>query len=166
VGKIRNYKLTWKPSESDLDIDNFNVNYRLYWSNLPPVTYNSNFVMLGNVTEVDLPDTLGTHESSGGLIYIGISAVDQWGNESDIITLPEPFKLTAPAAPVDLKLNTLNYFKITAPRGKAENQDTDRRKRPAEKTDQEIQPNVRRPVGKFIPTEGKIIDAFCKTFEY
>ncbi len=143
MGKIKKCKLSWKPSESDPNVD-----YRLYWSNLPPVSYDSNFIMLGNTTEVDLPDILLSHESSGELVYLGISVMDKWGNESDIITLSEPFKLSAPSAPVDLALTTLDDFIITAPREKAEIQDTDTQKQANGKTEQEIQSNDWHPASK------------------
>lgn len=162
MGKIKKSKLSWNPSGSDSNVD-----YRLYWSDATPVNYNSNFIKLGNVTEVDLPDILDDYEISGESIFLGISAVDKWGNESDIVTLSAPYKLSAPAAPVDLALNPLNYFKITAPKKNAE-QDIDIQKQAAEKTDQDVQPNNQRPASKFITTEGKIVDDFTirKSFEF
>lgn len=164
MGRIKKCKLSWKPSESDVIVD-----YRLYWSNETPVNYNANFIKLGNITEVNLPDILLAHASSGESIYLGISAVDKGGNESDIILLPEPYKLSVPAAPVDLALTALDEFKITAPREKTGIQDTEMQKQATEKRDQEIQPNDRRPASKFITTEGKIVDDFDtrlrKTFE-
>ncbi len=158
MGKIKKCKLSWKPSDSGP-----NVEYRLYWSNVTPVGYDSNFIELGNITEVDLPDILKAHESLGGSIYIGISAVDKWENESDIITLSEPYKFSAPAAPADLALIPLNYYKITAPMEKAENQNTDIQKQVTEKTDREIQSNDQRPTPKHITTEGKIVDAINRS---
>ncbi len=166
MGKIKKCKLSWKPPESDPDVD-----YRLYWSNVSSLSYNSNFIRLGNITEVDLPDILEAHASWGESIYLGISAVDKWGNESDIITLSEPYKLSAPEAPMDFELTPLNYYKITDPRKKAEKEDTDLQKEGAdlqkqasEKTDQEIQTNNRRPASKFVTKEGKIVDGFDNRF--
>ena len=155
MGRIKKCKLSWKPSESDLAVD-----YRLYWSNETPLGYNSNFIILGNITEVNLPDILADHESSGKSIYLGISAVDKEGNESDIITLREPYKLSAPTAPADLSLTSLDDVEMTDPREKAENKKADIQKQVIEKADQESQANDRRPVSTFITTEGKIIDDF------
>lgn len=148
MGRIKKCKLSWKPSESTLNVDDLYVDYRLYWSNVNPVSYNSNFIKLGNITEVDLPDILIVHESSGELVYLGISAVDKWGNESDIITLSEPYKLSAPAAPVDLTLTTFDDFIFTGQREKTENQDTEIQKQATEKTEQEIQSNDWHPASK------------------
>jgi len=165
VSKIKQSKLSWKPSES-----NPNADYKLYWSNATPVSYNSKFIRLGNITEVGLPDILDDNEISGESIYLGISAVDARGNESDIITLSEPYKLSAPTAPVDLKLTTLNFYKITNEMKRTNNQDTEKQKQVSEKTDQEVRLNYRSPAAKFVTTEGKIVDAFDnairKTFEF
>jgi len=160
LGRIKKCKLSWKPSESNLNVD-----YKLYWSNATPVSYDSNCIKLGSTTEVYLPDILVTHESLGESIYLGISAVDEWGNESDIITLPEPYKLSAPAAPMDLSLTALNDFKFTVPREKAENQDSGKYKQAAYHKEQDFQSKDRRPAIKSITTEGKIVDAIKRSLD-
>lgn len=158
MSKIKQSKLSWKPSESDPNAD-----YKLYWANATPVSYNSKFIKLGNITEVGLPDILYDNEISGESIYLGISAVDEKGNESDIITLSEPYKLSAPAAPVEIELTALDDFKITTPRENAENQDVDTQKQATEKADEETHSNGRRSASKFVTTEGKIVDGFNYT---
>ena len=155
MGKIRKCKLSWKPSES-----NCVVGYRMYWSNEGPVTYSSNYIKLGNITEINLPDMFLGIAPSGESIYLGISAVDKMGNESDMIILPEPYYLSVPPAPMDLVLSTLDDFKITEPKEKAENQDQDRPKPAAQQTDQMTRPDPPRPAAKSITTEGRIVDDF------
>jgi len=155
MGRIRKCKLSWKPSESRLV-----AGYRLYWSNETPVSYNSNFIEIGNVNEVNLPDILMGVAPSGESIYLGISAVDEAKNESDLIFLPESYHLSVPPAPVDLVLTTFDDFKVTKPKIKPEDQVQDRQKSDTPQTEQEIKSNPLRPVTKHVTTEGKIVDDF------
>lgn len=159
MGRIRKCKLSWKPSESRLV-----AGYRLYWSNETPVNYNANFIELGNVTEVNLPDILMSVAPSEQSVYLGISAVDEAQNESDLILLPEAYYLSVPPAPVDLVLTSLDDFKITKPKTEPENQVHDRQKSDTPPTEQEIQSNPSRPVTKHVTTEGKIVDDFTLRF--
>ena len=153
MGRIRKHKLSWKPSGSCPV-----VGYRLYWSNETPVSYDSNFIKLGNIIEVNLPDILLGVAPSEGSFNLGISALDEAGNESDIIFLPESYHLSVPSAPVDLVLTTLDDFKITEPKIKAENQVQDKQKPNSQQTDQEIRLNSFRTGIKSMTTEGKNVD--------
>lgn len=107
MAKIRKFKLSWKPSESDLVIG-----YKLYWSINTPVNYSSKSIKLSKVNEVDLPDIVIGLALSGESIYLGISAVDIIGNESDIMTLYEPYNISVLPAPEDLALIGQDDFKI------------------------------------------------------
>lgn len=155
MGKIRKCKLSWKPSESDLM-----VGYKLYWSNGNQVNYGSNFIKLGNKNEVNLPDVLIGIVPPGETIFLGISAVDKMGNESDIISLSEPYKFSAPPEPADLALATLDDFNITEPKQEAENQPQAIQTRNTQQSDKESQLNALRPAKKFVTTEGRIVDGF------
>jgi len=107
MAKIRKFKLSWKPSESDIP-----VGYKLYWSVKSPVNYSSNSIEIGKINELDLPDILVGIALSGESIYLGISAVDEMGNESDIITLSEPYNFSVPPAPEDFTLIGQDDYKI------------------------------------------------------
>ena len=107
MAKIRKFKLSWKPSESDLV-----VGYKLYWSTNGPVNYSSNSIKLGKINEVDLPDIVIGLALSGESIHLGISAVDEMGNESDIISLSEPYHFSVPSAPEKFELIGQDDFKI------------------------------------------------------
>jgi len=107
MAKIRKFKLSWKPSGSDLL-----AGYKLYWSIKSPVNYSSNSIKLSKINELDLPDILVGIALSGESIYLGISAVDEMGNESDIITLSEPYNFSVPPAPEDFALIGQDDFKI------------------------------------------------------
>jgi len=109
VAKIRRCKLSWKPSESEQVIG-----YRLYWSKGDAVSYDSNFFELGNVSEVYLPEVLKLDPRYDARVMLGITAVDMHGNESDMVTLAEPYHTIAPPAPADLLLTTLDEFSVLA----------------------------------------------------
>jgi len=159
MGRINKCKLRWKPSKSDR-----NVSYRLYWSNAAPVGYKSNFIKLGKVTEVDLPDILIGHGSLGNLIYLGISAVDRWGNESNIKRVSEPYRLSPPVGPVAFAFDSLNYPNDTAPMENRNTRETELQRQAFEKTVQKFQSIRLRPPLKFVTAEGKIVDGFADSF--
>lgn len=113
MAKIRRCKLSWKPSDSELVIG-----YRLYWSKGNAVSYDSNFFEIGNVSEVYLPEVLKLDPRYDVRVMLGVTAVDIHGNESDMVTLAEPYQTIAPPAPVDLLLTTLDEFSVLAATGK------------------------------------------------
>jgi hypothetical protein len=108
MAKIRKRKLRWIKSNSPQI-----VGYKLYWSEKGEVNYNSKCVMLGNVTEIVLPDDVNSFKPNGGPIEFGITAIDEIGNESDIVTLKAPYQFAVPEAPTDLYLRKLDDYCIT-----------------------------------------------------
>lgn len=73
---IKGYLISYDPSSSN-DV----VSYSLYYERFPKeVSYESETVALGQVTEVDLTLYLRDKKTYN----IGISAVDKVGNESDL----------------------------------------------------------------------------------
>lgn len=94
MAKIKKRKLCWEPSGSPRVIG-----YKLYWSEDGHVDYNSSFAALGNVTEVVLPDDLDGYEPGVGSVVFGLSAMDELGNESDIITLDVAHQFSVPRMP-------------------------------------------------------------------
>lgn len=156
MAKLRKHKLSWKPSES-----NHVVGYRLYWSNKAPVGYGADFYQLGNVTEIDLSEVLLDTASSEEPLYVGISAVDEAGNESDIVSLPEPCHLKAPAAPMGLALTAIDESKDRETK-KAENHMEPDPIPNSQPSDRQIRQEFLRPNKKFITTEGRITEDFSK----
>lgn len=155
MGRIRLQKLSWKPLEL-----NPAVGYRLYWSKETPVSYDSNFFKLGNTTAVSLTDILLRAAPMGESIYIGISAVDEAGNESDIISLPEPYRVSVPIAPMDLVVESLKDFKIIEKKGEAENQTQDSQKPAIPQVDQKFHQENPQLSSKHVINEGEITDDF------
>jgi hypothetical protein len=107
VAKIKKRKLKWIASASSQV-----VGYKLYWSENGPVDYHSRCVALGNVTEIVLPDDVDSFRPGGGPVEFAITAVDELGNESDMITLKAPYQFNVPKAPEDLYLQKLDDFSI------------------------------------------------------
>lgn len=108
MAKIKRRKLKWVASNSAQV-----VGYKLYWSENGELNYDSQSVMLGNVTEIVLPDDVKSFTPNGGPIEFGITAVDELGNESDMVTMTAPYQFNVPKAPDDLYLQKLEDFYIT-----------------------------------------------------
>jgi hypothetical protein len=112
MAKIRKLKLSWNASDSDTV-----TGYKLYWSEGTDIGYDSEFIDVGNVTEIDLPDNVALPDRP---ILFGVTAIDKDGNESDMTTLAEPYRLHAPKAPGSLSLVHSKDFKVLVSREKTE----------------------------------------------
>ena len=93
MAKIKKRKLIWEPSTSPNVIG-----YKLYWAEEGEVNYDSSCAMIGNVTEVVLPEQIPSFPIVKGSIQLGITAVNEMGNESDMIIVAAPFQFSAPGA--------------------------------------------------------------------
>ena len=108
MAKIKKRKLSWIASGSSQVIG-----YKLYWSENGSVNYDSKCEMLGNVTEIVLPDDVRSFKPNGGPVRFGVTAVDELGNESDMITLKAPYQFRVPEPPDDLYLQKIDDYCIT-----------------------------------------------------
>ena len=115
MAKMKKRKLCWKTSGSSQV-----VGYKLYWSEGSIPGYDSNFEMLGNVSEIILPDDVASFEPKSGPVTFGITAVDELGNESDMVTLAAPYQFSVPEAPDDLHMKSVNEFYTIQAFGKTE----------------------------------------------
>ena len=115
MAKMKKRKLCWKASDS------FQVvGYKLYWSEGGIPDYDSNCEMLGNVSEIILPDDVASFEPKSGPITFGITAIDELGNESDMVTMAAPYQFNVPKAPDNLHMQTLNnYYTSNAQQGES-----------------------------------------------
>ena len=107
MAKIKKRRLKWIASDSPQV-----VGYKLYWSENGPVNYYSKCVNLGNVTEIVLPEDVDSFVPGGGPVEFAITAVDELGNESDMVTLKAPYQFNVPKAPEDLYLQKLDDFSV------------------------------------------------------
>jgi hypothetical protein len=101
MAKIINKKLTWTASDST-DVVGHNVYIR---TGINTLTYDDLklYVVMPTV-EVSLPDGFPGFPLFDGDFMIGISAVDDWGNESDIVSIARPFDFIAPNVPTNLNI--------------------------------------------------------------
>jgi len=97
MGKVRRRTLRWEPSADA-------AKYRVYWSTQGPVGYESDFVEVENKTMAILPDEVPTFPKIAGNIELGITAVNEVGNESDITIARVFVDFTVPEAPKVLRV--------------------------------------------------------------
>ena len=102
MAKVRKTQITWDAVDSP-DV----VGYRLYWAVGGGVDYSSEFFEVGNVTKVLLPDDVPSFPLIAGDIEIGVTAVNQRGNESDISVFSAPFDFTSPRPPGNIMVRDL-----------------------------------------------------------
>ena len=98
MGKIHSKIARWQPSETP------DVAYRLYWATCRPVAHSLDYVDLGTVTEVTLPDDIPSFPRVAGKIVLGVSAVGPSGNESEITTITADIDFTIPRAPRNFRI--------------------------------------------------------------
>jgi hypothetical protein len=97
--KLKPRLLRWRPSESAQV-----AFYKLYWSDEGGVDYDSNHAVVGNVTEVLLPDGVEAFTPGNGPIEFGLTAVDELGNESDMVRVKAPYQFSVPSPPTDFHI--------------------------------------------------------------
>ena len=102
MGKIKQKKLRWEPAAGE-----GSAKYKLYWSENGSLDYASRFAEVGAVTQVVLPDDIPSFPRIAGNLELGISAVNQAGNESDITRINAFFDFTVPEAPKSLVVEDL-----------------------------------------------------------
>jgi len=105
MAKMKKRRLSWRASHSSQV-----VGYKLYWSEGGGVNYNSQFAELGNITEIVLPDDVEAFTPGNSPVEFGITAIDELGNESDMVTLFAPYQFSVPDAPKGLKMETMQAF--------------------------------------------------------
>jgi hypothetical protein len=100
MSKVLSTKVSFPPSESP-DV----VGYKLYLQPAPdPVTYSSPSFDLGTNTEVII-STLPGMDQVDGVYNMGVSSIDDAGNESDLKIMENvSLDFFAPAPPGDLVL--------------------------------------------------------------
>jgi hypothetical protein len=111
VAKIKKRRFRWHPSSSPTVIG-----YKLYWSEQACVGYHSDCAFIGNVTEVILPGQVSSFPEAGGPVELGITAVNEIGNESDMATFTVPFQFSVPDPPSSLSLEAMAEYHVTLSR--------------------------------------------------
>jgi hypothetical protein len=97
--KPRKKRLSWGSSASpDL------AGYRLYWAVGRGVDYGAEHADIGKVTTILLPDDVASFPQVAGRVEIGVTALSQHGNESDMMVIAASVDFRAPEPPEDLRL--------------------------------------------------------------
>jgi Tfp pilus assembly protein PilZ len=99
MAKIKQRKVRWERS-STADV----INYRLYWSIGGGVAYHSDHADVGNVTEVTLPNDVPLFPLTSGEFELGISAINEAGNESELTKTTVHVDFIVPEAPKNLRV--------------------------------------------------------------
>ena len=101
MGKIKSRKVRWEPSSTP------GVKYRLYWSIGGEVDYDSDHADMGSVTQINLPGDILAFPFTSGRCELGISAISEAGNESELTKATVQLDFTVPEAPKDLTVEDL-----------------------------------------------------------
>jgi len=103
MANVRKYQISWtKATASDI------IGYKIYYvPDGEELNYGSPNVSVGDVDSVIIPDDVPEFPFIDGNYQIGITAVDDVGNESDFLMKTVPFDLVAPDAPTNLEVTPL-----------------------------------------------------------
>lgn len=107
MAKVKKRRLLWEPSTSPNIIG-----YKLYWAEKGEVHYDSPCAMIGNGTELLLPEQVPFFPVVRGAVELGITAVNEVGNESDMMIVAAPFQFSVPRAPTSPRLEALKEYHI------------------------------------------------------
>lgn len=99
MAKITKRTIKWNPSVAS-DV----IGYRIYFEQDPAaVSYTSPFKQV-TVTQVVLPDDIPELANVDAVLNIGISAIDDAQNESDLSLVSFPFDQVPPDQPTGLEV--------------------------------------------------------------
>ncbi len=110
MAKIRKRRIRWDASSST-----DTVSFKVYWAVGGKVNYDSDCVKVGMCKEIILPDAIPSFPVTQGKIEIGVTAVNEIGNESDMVTLSVPFQFSVPESPKNLVMENLETFYVSDP---------------------------------------------------
>lgn len=105
MAKINPKRLTWDPPLPESDV----VGHRVYVAKEgETLDYNSLSALVDMpMLEIILPDQFPNFPLADANYNIGIAAVDDVGNESDMTLVSVPFDFAAPAAPTGVRVMDL-----------------------------------------------------------
>jgi hypothetical protein len=108
MAKIRKRKIRWDASTST-DV----VGYKVYWAVGGDVNYDSDCVKVGMCEEIIVPDGIPSFPQTQDKIEIGVTAINEIGNESDMAKFSAPFQFSVPESPENLVMENLQDFYIS-----------------------------------------------------
>ena len=83
------------------------MNYRLYWSIGKGVDYSSSHADVGNGTQVMVPKDIPSFPLISGEFELGISAINEAGNESELTKTTVRFDFKVPEPPKGLMVEDI-----------------------------------------------------------
>jgi hypothetical protein len=102
AGRVGKKRLSWDASPGPAV-----ARYRVYWGLGNRVDYDSKFADVGNLTALVLPDDIPSFPHVTAEMEIGITAISERGNESDMRVISAFFDFSRPQAPLNAKLEDL-----------------------------------------------------------
>jgi hypothetical protein len=94
VSETKAKRIRWSRSSSSNV-----VGYRLYWTVLGEASYDSEFINIGDRTEIVIPDQVPLLHHVRGKVSLGITALSREGNESDMVRFSVHFGFSALGVP-------------------------------------------------------------------
>jgi hypothetical protein len=108
MAKVRKRKIRWDASTS-ADV----VGYKVYWAVGGGVNYDSDCIKIGVCDEIVLPDGIPSFPLTQDKIEIGVTAVNEIGNESDMAKFSAPFQFSVPESPANLVMENAQDFYVS-----------------------------------------------------
>lgn len=100
TARIRKRRVRWTASATP-EVEG----YKIYWSTRGNVSYDSDFSAVGKVTELILPDDVPIFPLVSADVELGVTAVDDAGNESEMVKASAHFSFAPPDAPTNLVID-------------------------------------------------------------
>ena len=101
ASKTKRKRIQWSRSSSP-GVVSYRLSYRLYWAVAGEVSYDSEFIDIGDRTEVILPDQVPSFHHVHGEVALGITALNRNGNESDMVRFSVHFDSSDQGVPAGL----------------------------------------------------------------
>ena len=102
LGRVKKKRISWELASSP-DVRT----YRLYWSKNREINYDSDYVDIGAVSELIVPDDMPFFDFKTGRMELGLSAVTHAGDESNIARFTFDFNFEVPDTPQNLTVEDL-----------------------------------------------------------
>lgn len=96
-------RISWDPSPGPGV-----VGYRIYWAWGEQVDYSSDFADVGNMTSLVLPTEVPSFPMVTGPVEIGVTALTESGNESDMVVLSAIFDFKRPEMPLNVRIKSIH----------------------------------------------------------
>ena len=108
MARFQRKKISW-----EIPLNSTVLKYRLYWTAGDKLGHDSDYIELKDTKQVLLPDAIPALPKKGYDIQVGLSAINDAGNESDITMLNARLDFSIPDAPKNVKVEVINLVSNT-----------------------------------------------------